>query len=103
MQLQYLSRYGSRAFSVGHTSAVRRLQPKPHPDRSCGRHHIQYSSGRSTRQRIADPTPESTIVLLAYSRGITSSREIAQACRENVLFMALSTDSQPPSNRKRRL
>ncbi|WP_409525170.1 transposase [Nitrincola sp. MINF-07-Sa-05] len=35
------------------------------------------------------------VVLFAYSRGITNSRKIAQACRENVLFMALSDDSQP--------
>ena len=35
------------------------------------------------------------IVLFAYSRGITSSRKIERACRENVLFMALSGDSQP--------
>ncbi|WP_235263681.1 transposase, partial [Nitrincola sp. A-D6] len=34
-------------------------------------------------------------MLFAYSRGITSSRKIAQACRENVIFMALSADSQP--------
>jgi transposase len=32
------------------------------------------------------------IVLFAYSRGITSSRKIEQACRENVLFMAPSAD-----------
>ena len=42
-----------------------------------------------------DPAVTLKIVLFAYSRGITSSREIAQACRENVLFMALSADSQP--------
>ena len=35
------------------------------------------------------------IVLLAYSRGIIGSRRIEAACRENVLFMALSGDSQP--------
>ncbi|WP_081763958.1 MULTISPECIES: transposase [Nitrincola] len=34
-------------------------------------------------------------MLFAYCRGIISSRKIAQACRENVLFMALSADSQP--------
>ncbi|MBY4679151.1 IS1182 family transposase, partial [Marinobacterium arenosum] len=42
-----------------------------------------------------DPAILLKIVLFAYSRGITSSRKIAQACRENVLFMALSADSQP--------
>jgi len=35
------------------------------------------------------------IVLLAYSRGITSSRRIEQLCRENVVFMAVSGDTQP--------
>lgn len=35
------------------------------------------------------------IVLLAYSRGIISSRKIEAACRENVLFIAVSGDSQP--------
>jgi hypothetical protein len=35
------------------------------------------------------------IVLYAYSRGIVSSRRIEQACRENVVFMALSADTRP--------
>lgn len=35
------------------------------------------------------------IVLLAYSRGMISSRRIARACRENVLFMAVSGDLAP--------
>ena len=35
------------------------------------------------------------IVLFAYSRGLTSSRAIARACEENVVFMALSADSRP--------
>jgi len=35
------------------------------------------------------------IVLLAYSRGLISSRRIERACRQNVLFMAVSGDSQP--------
>ena len=42
-----------------------------------------------------DPAILLKVVLFAYSRGIISSRKIAQACRENVLFMALSADSQP--------
>lgn len=42
-----------------------------------------------------DPAILLKVVLFAYSRGITSSRKIAQACRENVIFMALSADSQP--------
>ena len=35
------------------------------------------------------------IVLLAYSRGIVSSRTISRACLQNVLFMATSSDTQP--------
>ncbi len=42
-----------------------------------------------------DPAILLKIVLLAYSRGITSSRKIEQLCRENILFMAISADSQP--------
>lgn len=42
-----------------------------------------------------DPAVMLKIVLFAYSRGITSSREIERACRENVVFMALSADSHP--------
>jgi transposase len=42
-----------------------------------------------------DPAILLKIVLLAYSRGITSSRKIASLCEENVLFMAISADSRP--------
>jgi transposase len=35
------------------------------------------------------------VVLFAYSRGIVSSRRIARACEENVVFMALSVDTRP--------
>ena len=35
------------------------------------------------------------VVLFAYSRGIVSSREIERACREQVIFIALSGDSAP--------
>lgn len=35
------------------------------------------------------------IVLLAYSRGMISSRAIERACRENILFIAISGDSAP--------
>lgn len=35
------------------------------------------------------------IVLLAYSRGMVSSRAIEAACRHNVLFMAVSGDAAP--------
>jgi transposase len=42
-----------------------------------------------------DPALLLKIVLFAYSKGITSSRVIAQLCREHVVFMALSADSTP--------
>src|ERR1700709_1492267 len=42
-----------------------------------------------------DPRVMLKIVLLAYSRGLISSRKIAQACEQNILFMALSGDAQP--------
>ncbi len=42
-----------------------------------------------------DPAILLKIVLYAYSRGISTSREIARACEENVMFMALSADTQP--------
>jgi transposase len=42
-----------------------------------------------------DPAILLKIILYAYSRGITSSRKIAQCCQENVVFMALSADTRP--------
>jgi transposase len=42
-----------------------------------------------------DPAVLLKIVIYAYSRGMTSSRKIEQACRENIIFMALSADTQP--------
>ena len=42
-----------------------------------------------------DPAVMLKIVLLAYSRGLVSSRAIERACAENVLFMAISGDTQP--------
>lgn len=42
-----------------------------------------------------DPAMLLRVILSAYARGFTSSRQIAQLCRENVVFMALSGDTQP--------
>ena len=42
-----------------------------------------------------DPAIMLKIILYAYSRGITHSRDIANACSENVKFMALSADTRP--------
>jgi transposase len=35
------------------------------------------------------------VILLAYTRGITGSRRIERACKQNVLFMALAGGEQP--------
>ena len=48
-----------------------------------------------TRAPAYDPAVMLKIVLLAYSRGVVSSRAIERLCRENVLFMAISGDSAP--------
>jgi len=42
-----------------------------------------------------DPAVLLKIVLLGYSRGMTSSRQMAQACDNVVLFIAVSGDSHP--------
>jgi transposase len=42
-----------------------------------------------------DPKILLKIILFAYSRGITSSRKIAQCCEENIIFMALSANTRP--------
>jgi len=42
-----------------------------------------------------DPKILLKVVLFAYSRGLTGSRRIEQACRENVVFMALSCGVKP--------
>jgi transposase len=42
-----------------------------------------------------DPAILLKIILYAYSRGIIHSRKIAQCCRENVVFMALSANTEP--------
>ena len=42
-----------------------------------------------------DPALLLKIVILAYSKGITSSRKIENLCRENIVFMAISADTRP--------
>ena len=49
----------------------------------------------ATGSTAYDPRVLLKIILLAYSRGIISSRSIERACRENVLFMAISGDCAP--------
>lgn len=46
-------------------------------------------------RRAYDPRILLKVVLLGYSRGLISSRKIERACRENVVFMALSSGQYP--------
>src|SRR5210317_2655097 len=48
-----------------------------------------------TGRSAYDPKILLKVVLLAYSRGLTSSRPIERACCENVLFMAISCNQRP--------
>ena len=48
-----------------------------------------------TGRRAYDPKILLKVVLFAYSRGLISSRKIERACRENVIFMALSGNQRP--------
>ena len=48
-----------------------------------------------TGRRAYDPKILLKVVLLAYSRGLTSSRQIERACCENVTFMAMSCNQRP--------
>lgn len=45
--------------------------------------------------RAYDPKILLKVILLAYARGIISSRKIEQACRENITFMALACGQLP--------
>lgn len=56
--------------------------------------HARYKNDNEGAPAF-DPAALIKIVLLAYSRGIVSSRKIEAACHENVLFIAVSGDSQP--------
>ena len=48
-----------------------------------------------TGAKAIDPRVLLKVILFAYSRGIISSRQIERACRENILFMALSGGYRP--------
>ena len=48
-----------------------------------------------TGRRAYDPKILLKVVLLAYSRGLISSRQIERACCENVTFMAMSCNQRP--------
>jgi transposase len=73
-----------------------RMRPVP-PGRSRTRPHRLPRPLKERHQSAPayDPAVLVKIILLAYSRGIISIRRIEAACREYVLFIAVSGDSQP--------
>jgi transposase len=54
----------------------------------------KYRNGETGRTAY-DPKILLKIVLLGYFQGLISSRKIEQACRENVVFIALACGQQP--------
>ena len=49
----------------------------------------------TTGRPAYDPAILLKIILFAYSKGITSSREIQWSCENNIIFKALSCDTEP--------
>jgi transposase len=56
--------------------------------------HDQYRDD-DTGRPVYDPALLLKIVLFAYSKGITSSREIEWCCHTNIVFKAFSCDLVP--------
>ena len=54
----------------------------------------KYNNDETGRSAY-DPKILLKIVLLAYSRGLNSSRKVEKACKENIAFMALSCGQRP--------
>ncbi|EIF41858.1 transposase IS4 family protein [gamma proteobacterium BDW918] len=54
----------------------------------------KYNNDEGGRKAY-DPAVLLKIILFAYSKGITSSREIQWQCEHNIIFKALSCDSVP--------
>jgi transposase len=63
-----------------------------HIDLSC--FYDKYKNDGGGRSAY-DPTILLKIILFAYSKGITSSREIQWQCEHNIIFKALSCDTVP--------
>ena len=76
---------GTLEFAI-HTLVERRMDMSVFDD--------NYQNDQTGR-RAYDPKILLKVVLLGYSRGLTSSRQIERACRENVLFMAMSCNQRP--------
>ncbi len=56
--------------------------------------HPRYKNEHNGRPAY-NPAVLLKIILFAYSKGITSSREIDWCCRNNIIFKALACDSEP--------
>lgn len=56
--------------------------------------HQRYNNDK-TGATAFNPAVLLKIVLYAYSRGITSSRDIEACCKQNIVFMALSANTRP--------
>ena len=54
----------------------------------------RYNNDETGRKAI-DPKVLLKIILFGYSRGLISSRRLEKACKENVIFMALSCGETP--------
>ena len=54
----------------------------------------RYNNDETGRKAI-DPKVLLKIILFGYSRGLLSSRDLEKACKENVVFMALSCGETP--------
>jgi transposase len=76
---------GTLEFAI-HTLVETRMDMSRFAERFCN-----DETGRSAY----DPKILLKIVLLAYARGMISSRKIERACRENVVFMALTCGQHP--------
>jgi transposase len=76
---------GTLEFAI-HTLVERRMDMSVFDD-----NYQNDETGRSAY----DPKILLKVVLLGYSRGMTSSRQIERACCENVLFMAMSCNQRP--------
>ena len=55
----------------------------------------EYYKNDETGRRAYNPAILLKIILFAYSKGITSSREIEWCCQTNIIFKALSCDTMP--------
>ncbi|WP_344797725.1 transposase [Litoribacillus peritrichatus] len=56
--------------------------------------HPRFKNDKNGRPAY-DPVIMLKIILFAYSKGITSSREIQWSCETNIIFKALSCDTVP--------